>query len=141
MSDNNKSSIHWSFGVICVVTLIWNVMGSINFSVQMNPEMLTEYRDTERLIIVGRPIWATVGFAVAVFGGAIGSLLLLLKKSVAYYLFIISLLGVIVTVAHALNVGINFGPGEIIGIILMPMVVAVFLIWYSKLTESKGWIR
>lgn len=141
MSENNKSGIHWSFWVIGVVTLIWNVMGSINFFVQMNPEMLTSYRDTERLIIEGRPVWATVGFAVAVFGGAMGSLLLLLKKSVAYYLFIASLLGVIVTMAHALGVGIKFGLGEILGIILMPMMVAVFLIWYSKLAKSKGWLR
>ena len=140
MSENSKRVIHWSFWVIGVVTLIWNVMGSINFFVQMNPEMHTAYRETERLIIVGRPTWATVGFAIAVFGGAIGCLLLLLKKSVAYYLFIASLLGVIVTMAHALSVGINFGIGEILGIILMPILVAVFLIWYSKLAESKGWI-
>lgn len=140
MSENSNKVIHWSFWVIGIVTLIWNVMGSINFFVQMNPEMYTAYRETERLIIVGRPMWATVGFAIAVFGGAIGCLLLLLKKTIAYYFFIASLLGVFVTIAHALSVGINFGIGETLGIILMPMLVAVFLIWYSKLAESKGWI-
>lgn len=140
MSENNNKGIHWSFWLIGVVTLIWNVMGSINFLLQMNPEMHTAYRETERLIIEGRPVWATIGFALAVFGGAIGSLLLLLKKSVAYYLFIISLLGVVITMAHTLNLGIDFSAGELLGIILMPMMVAVFLIWYSKLTESKGWL-
>ena len=137
----NENKIHWSFWVICVVTLIWNVLGSINFVVQMNPEMHETYRETERLIIIGRPFWATVGFAIAVFGGAIGCFLLLLKKSFAFYLFIASLLGVFVTMAHALNLGINFGIGEILGFILMPMIVAIFLIWYSKLSERKGWVR
>lgn len=136
----NENKIHWSFWVICVVTLIWNVLGSINFVVQMNPEMHEAYRETERLIIIGRPLWATVGFAIAVFGGAIGCLLLLLKKSFAFYLFIASLLGVLVTMAHALNLGINFGIGEILGFILMPMIVAIFLIWYSKLAERKDWV-
>jgi hypothetical protein len=84
---------------------------------------------------------ATIGFAIAVFGGALGCLLLLLKKSAAFYLFIASLLGVLVTMIHTLSIGITFGVGEIIGIILMPLVVAVYLIWYSKHVENKGWIN
>ena len=115
-------------------------MGVINFFVQMNPDVLAAYRESERAIVEGRPLWATMGFAMAVFGGALGCLLLLLRKSAAYYLFVASLLGVIVTMTHALGVGIDFGLGEILGIILMPLVVAVFLIWYSKQAKSKGWI-
>jgi hypothetical protein len=63
-----------------------------------------------------------------------------MRKSVAYYVFIASLLGVIVTMAHTLGLGIEFDLGEILGIILMPPVVAAFLIWYSKHAESKGWV-
>jgi hypothetical protein len=140
MNDENVGGVHWSFWVIGAVALIWNVIGVINFFVQMNPEMLEAYRESERAIIEGRPAWATGAFALAVFGGALGSLLLLLRKSAAFYLFIASLLGVIVTMTHTLGVGIDFGPGEILGIILMPLVVAAFLIWYSKQAERKAWI-
>ena len=140
MGDKSFSGIHWSFWVIGVIALIWNVLGSINFFVQMNPEMLAQYRESERAIIEGRPVWATLGFAIAVFGGAFGSLLLLFRKSTAFYVFIASLLGVIMTMPHTLGIGINFSLGEILGIILMPLVVAAFLIWYSKQDESKGWI-
>ena len=82
--------------------------------------LLTTYRESEHAIIEGRPTWATGGFAIAVFGGALGCLLLLLRKSAAYYLFIASLLGVVVTMLHTLGIGIDFGLGEILGIILMP---------------------
>jgi hypothetical protein len=140
MKNKNVNAVHWSFWVIATFMLIWNVMGCINFFVQMNPDMVASYRETEQAIISGRPAWATVAFAVAVFGGALGCLLLLLRKAAAYYLFIASLFGVIVTMAHTLGVGIDFGLGEILGIILMPLVVAAFLIWYSKQAESKGWI-
>ena len=140
MNDKNVGGVHWSFWAIGAIALIWNVMGVINFFVQMNSDVLTAYRESERAIVEGRPAWATGGFAIAVFGGALGCLLLLLRKSAAYYLFIASLLGVIVTMTHALGAGIDFGLGEILGIILMPLVVAVFLIWYSKQAESKGWI-
>ena len=78
---------------------------------------------------------------IAVFGGALGCILLLLRKLAAFYLFVASLLGVIVTMIHTLGSGIDFSPGEIIGIILMPLVLAAFLIWYSKQAENKGWIR
>ena len=140
MNDKNVGGVHWSFWAIGAIALIWNVMGVINFFVQMNSDVLTAYRESERAIVEGRPAWATGGFAIAVFGGALGCLLLLIRKSAAYYLFIASLLGVIVTMTHALGAGIDFGLGEILGIILMPLVVAVFLIWYSKQAESKGWI-
>jgi len=140
MNDETVGGVHWSFWTIGAIALIWNVLGGINFFVQMNPDVLAAYRESERAIIEGRPIWATGAFAIAVFGGALGCLLLLLRKSVSYYFFIASLLGVIVTMIHTLGVGIDFGVGEILGIILMPLMVAAFLIWYSKQAESKGWI-
>ena len=140
MNDENVGGVHWSFWAIGAVALIWNIMGVINFFVQMNSDVLAAYRESERAIVEGRPAWATGAFAIAVFGGALGCLLLLLRKSAAYYLFITSLLGVMLTMIHTLGVGIDFGLGEILGIILMPLVVAAFLIWYSKWAESKGWI-
>ena len=140
MNDETVGGVHWSFWAIGAVALIWNVMGVINFFVQMNADALASFPESHRAIVEGRPAWATGGFAIAVFGGALGCLLLLLRKSVAYYLFIASLVGVIVTMTHTLGVGIDFGLGEILGIILMPLVVAAFLIWYSKQAESKGWM-
>lgn len=141
MNDKTTGRIHWSFWAIGVIALIWNLMGAINFFMQMNPELLDFYRESERALIEGRPVWATAGFALAVFGGVLGSALLLLKRSVAFYVFIASLLGVIIAMIHALSADIDFGLGESIGVILMPLVVAAFLIWYSKRVESKGWIR
>ena len=140
MNDKSVGDVHWSFWAIGAVALVWNVMGVINFFAQMNPDVLAAYRESERAIIEGRPAWATGGFVVAVFGGALGCLLLLLRKSAAYYLLIASLVGAIVTMIHALGVGIDFGVGDILGIILMPLVVAAYLIWYAKRARSKGWI-
>ncbi len=114
-------------------------MSVVNFFVQMNPDVVAAFRESERAIIEGRPAWATAGFAIAVFGGALGCVLLLLRKSAAVYLFVASLFGVVVTMVHALGSGIEFSLGEILGIILMPLAVAAFLVWYSKWAERKGW--
>ncbi len=143
MNDETVGGVHWSFWAIGAVTLIWNVMGVINFLVQANADALASFPESHRAIVEGRPAWATGAFAIAVFGGALGCLLLLLRKPAAYYLFIASLLGVIVQLIHTLGIArstINFSPLDILMIILMPLVVAAFLTWYSKWAESKGWI-
>jgi len=129
---------HWSFWVISAVALVWNSLGSMNYIMQMNPDALSGYPEAARTLVEGRPVWATGAFAIAVFGGALGCLLLLLRKSAAHYLFIASLIGVVVTNIHTLGVP---GSTEIWMGSLMSLVVAAFLIWYSKVTERKGWIN
>jgi hypothetical protein len=126
--------------LIAGLALIWNVLGSVNFFMQMNPDMLDAYRESERAIIQGRPVWATGGFAIAVIAGALGGLLLLLRKSAATYLFSVSLVGVIATMVHTLGVDFDFSAGEILVMVVMPFVVAGLLIWYSKYAEGRGWI-
>ncbi len=143
MNDENVGGVHWSFWAIGAVALIWNVMGCADFFAQMNADVLDTYSETARALVEGRPAWATGAFAISQFGGALGCLLLLLRKSAASYLFIVSLLGVIVTVIHTLSLAsstIDLTTAEITGYILMPLVVAAFLVWYSKQAESKGWI-
>jgi hypothetical protein len=140
MNDKTVGGVHWSFWIICVVALIFNVMGVVNYFMQMNVDSLASFPESYRPIIEGRPAWATGGFAIAVFGGALGCLLLLLRKSAAFYVLIASLFGVIVTMMHIFGVT-GFSSFEIWMGVLIQLVVAAFLIWYSKLAERKGWIR
>jgi len=144
MSNGAVRGVHWSFWLICVFALLWNIGGAINYLMQTNLEFVSTLPETHRAIIEGRPIWATGGFAIGVFGGAIGCLLLLLRKSIAFYVFIISLLGIIITMIHTINVAsskINFSMGEIFVMILLPIIVAVVLIWYTKKVTRKSWVN
>lgn len=140
MNEPTNARPHWSFWVISIIALIWNGLGVANYFAQMNPEVLEMYRESERMIVSGRPAWATAGFALAVFGGAIGSILLLLRSSASFYLFVISFVGVIVAMLHSLGLDIEFGGAEIAGIVVMPIAVAGFLIWYSMLAQRNRWI-
>ena len=144
MNDRRVGGVHWSFWVIGIVALLWNVGGAINYVMQTNLEFVATLPETHRAIIDSRPAWATGGFAIGVFGGALGCLLLLFRKSIAIYVFIVSLLGVLVTMIHTINVAssiIEFTLAEIIVMILLPIIVAALLIWYATLTRRKGWIR
>jgi hypothetical protein len=144
MNDEIVKGVHWSFWLISVLALLWNVGGSINYLMQTNPEFVATLPETHRAIIEGRPAWATGGFAIGVFGGALGCLLLLFRKPASLYVFIASLIGVMVTIIHTVDVAsskIDFSPGEIIVMILLPVIVAALLIWYTKRVMSKNWIN
>ncbi len=77
----------------------------------MNPDRVASFRESEQAIIQGRPLGPTVGFAVAVFGGALDCILLLLKKTTAVYVFLASISGVAIATVHSLTLNINFGMG------------------------------
>jgi hypothetical protein len=143
MNNETVARVHWSFWAIGAFALVWNVLGSMNFIMQMNADLVASLPETHRAIIDGRPVWATGGFAIAVFGGALGGLLLLLRKPLAVYLFIASLIGTIVTMVHTVNVArspIDFSFADSFVMIVLPVLVVAFLIWYSKRALGKGWI-
>ena len=141
MNDKTVGGVHWSFWAVGAVALIWNVLGCTNFFSQMNAEAVAGMPESYRAIVESRPAWATGASALSVFGGALGGLLLLLRKSAAYHVFIASLLGVVVTIIHALGV---VGSTSDFGTLmpqLMSLAVAALLVWYSKHAQSKGWTR
>jgi hypothetical protein len=143
MSEDTAARVHWSFWAISVFAFLWNVGGAMNYLGQMDPEMLASYPESHRAIIDGRPAWATGGFAIGVFGGALAALLLLLRRSIAFYVFIVSLVGVVLATVHTARIVQShdgFTTSEIIIMTIMPVVVAAFLVWYAKLAQRKGWL-
>jgi hypothetical protein len=139
MPEKILSGAHWSFWIIGAIGLVFNLMGCINFISQMNADMVSSMPEAYRAIVESRPAWGTGAFALAVFGGALGCLLLLLRKSTAFYVFIASLVGAIA--AQIPLVGMAGFPVEALIGGLSQAVIGAFLIWYSKRVERKGWIR
>jgi hypothetical protein len=139
MNDKTLSRVRWTFWLIGTTGFVFNLMGCINFISQMNADMVASMPEAYRAIVESRPAWGTVAFAIAVFGGALGCLLLLLRKSVAFYVFIASLVGAVV--AQIPLVGMEGFPVEALIGGLSQVVIGALLIWYSKRAERKGWIR
>ncbi len=141
MSDSsNKPEI--SFWIIGIIALIWNILGVVAYLMQayMTEEDLLALPVEEQALYSDIPAWVTAAFALAVFGGLLGCLLLLLRKKLATFVFIISLIGIIVQMIY--NVFMSkaaevFGPGNMI-MPLMVIVIGTFLIWYSKRLQDQG---
>jgi hypothetical protein len=144
MSEKVQDAIPRSFWIISGVALVWNLIGVAMFVAQvtMSEDALMKLPEAERMLYENVPVWATSAFAVAVFGGVLGSLLLLLRKSWAVPVFIASLVGILVQSYHSFFVARSidvYGPG---GLILpaMVLIIAVLLVWYSRSASAKAWI-
>ena len=143
MTNSSTKPPVW-FWVIGVIALLWNLMG-VNAYLQQayRTEAFTSMLTTEQLDLVNStPAWAIGAFAIAVFAGALGCIALLLRKSWAKSLFLLSLIGIIVQMIYNLFISKAmevYGPGAVVMPILV-MLVGIFLVWYSKRSIIKGWI-
>lgn len=129
----------WNYWPVVILGLLWNLMGCMNYITQSNAELVATLPESYQALIVGRPAWATAGFALGVFGGAVGCILLLLRRKVAIPVLVISLLGVAVTLAHSVMVA-----GLQMDVILstgMSLVVAAILLWVAQSAKGRGWLR
>lgn len=139
MSDKTVVGVHWSFWLIGTAGLIFNLLGCMNYMAQMNPETVASMPDAYQAMVEARPAWGTGAFALAVFGGALGCVLLLLRRPPVIYVFAVALAGAIM--AQLPFFGMTEFPAEAWVGWLSQLIVGAFLIWYSILIKNKGWIN
>lgn len=141
----DKIEIPFWFKFIAWLALIWNLMGVFAFYTQLSasPELLATLSQAEQEIIKNYPTWFNVAFGTAVIGGALASIALLFKKSVAFYLYCLSLIGVLGQFTYSFlltdNAG-NYGPGGYI-MPIMIIVVSLYLIMLSRNATKQGWLN
>ncbi len=138
--STNKPGI--DFWIIGIVALIWNLMGVFAYLQQayMTEEDLMAMPVAEQALYENIPAWVTGAYAIAVFGGALGCILLLLRKKLAGSLFLISLVGIVVQMSY--NIFMSkaadvYGPGGI-SMTAMIILIGIFLLWYAKKKTAVG---
>ncbi|MDH4048260.1 MAG: hypothetical protein OEW68_12655 [Gammaproteobacteria bacterium] len=144
MPDQTHSAVPRSFWIIAGLSLVWNLLGVGAYidHVMTSEEAIQALPDAERMLYENAPAWVTAAFAIAVNGGALGCLLLLLRKAWATPVLILSLVGVIVQMYHSFFIANSvevYGPGSAV-MPAMVIVIGVLLVWYSRFATSKGWI-
>lgn len=133
------------FWVIAVVLLLWNGMGVWAYIVDatITAETLQAMPDAERALRLARPACATAAFAVAVFGGVAGCLLLLLRSRLALPVLALSLIGVALQMTHAFLIADSYAVYGPAGLAMPAMVLAgaLFLVWFARRARRRGWLR
>ena len=138
-----KKVERWYY-IILTLAVLWNLLGVSAFAMQllMTPEAIADLPPAERELYTNIPVWATIAFGVAVLGGTLGSVGLLLRKRWGLIVLWISLLGVLTQMTHALLLSDALkvsGPGATILPTLIT-VVAVALIILGRNANTRHWL-
>ncbi|WP_298901799.1 hypothetical protein [uncultured Psychroserpens sp.] len=136
--SNNKPPV-W-FWIVSILALLWNLMGVVAYLSPhfMTDEMIAELEPQLQFeMAYEHPAWYTALFALAVFGGVLGCISLLIRKKWAYFLFIISF--ICATTQQIYYVMEVKGTDKVMPTLVI--IVCIFLIWFSKKAISKAWIK
>jgi len=97
----------------------------------------------QRAMWQAMPAWIWSAYALAVWVGLSGALLLLMRQSWARPAFIVSLAGIVVEFGWVfLRTPILSAAGPSAAILPAAIfIVGIFLIWFSGLAIGRGWLR
>lgn len=143
MTNSENKPPMW-FWIVSLLALLWNLAGAMAYLGQayMSVETLAQMSDAERLLYESQPAWVTAAFAIAVWGGSLGCIALLLKKKWAKPIFSISLLGIVAQLSHSFFMSNSFevyGSGAMV-MPIMILIVGIALVYFTNSALKKGWL-
>ena len=142
MTNSTKPTT--AFWIIAVLALAWNIMGVLAYIGQayMTDEGYALLSEGEQAYHDNVPAWVTAAFAIAVFSGALACIAMLMRKKWAKSLFVLSLIAVLVQFVYNFFIQ-EFDTVEGMDWVwsVVIIVIALFLVWYSKKAVAEGWLK
>jgi hypothetical protein len=145
MLDEINGKPPLSFWMVAGVALAWNLIGLFMYysGVSATPEQLkTVYSPEQFAAIEATPVWVTSAFAIATTVGVIASIVLLLRKALAFVLFVVSFVALMIQDLYLFLLSDSLA---VFGSSLLVVQGCVFVggviwIWYASLARNRGWI-
>jgi hypothetical protein len=130
------------FMAVAIVALLWNVLGCLAWVSDLQPKDLAALSPAQQALYNARPGWAVAATALAVFGGAIGCVGLLMRKRWASTLFLLSLVGILVQDfgLFVLVNGAALAGLTAVALQSLVLIIAIGLILLSRFAVARGWL-
>jgi hypothetical protein len=133
----------WHLWVVGIAALLWNAVGALDYVMTQtrNAQYMAGFTPEQLAFFYGIPAWTVAAWAIGVWGGVLGSLLLLLRKYLAEWVFLASLAGVVLTTFqnYVLSNGLEVmgGPGAAVFTAVI-FLVTVGLYLYARAMRTRG---
>jgi len=134
--ENVPAKVPTVFWVIAIMATLWNMMGIFAYLSDMfiSPEKLSVMKPAMQELYKNNPIYLKMLYGLGVFGGLLGSVGLLLRKSWAVPFFLISLVSVVLQFATSLLFTNTLNAMGNVSLVLPAFVIliAAFLFGYAR---------
>ena len=124
-STMSKSPL-W-FSSLSVLALLWNLAGlfAVVADLRLSAADIASLTAAEQAMYEARPLWSVVASLVAVVGGTLGCVGLLLRKRVSLILFYLSLVGVWVQDAYIFLIAGVANSGNLLPLVIQGLVLVI----------------
>jgi hypothetical protein len=139
-----QTPIHlWIVGILA---LLWNGIGCLDYTMTnlKNAAWLAQMTPDQMAYMDSLPGWLTGFWAIGVWGGLAGAILLLMRSRYAVWALALSCIGAVIGLGYQVTMAnmpasMKAGPMAIMPYVII--LITIFLLWYSWSMEKKGVLR
>lgn len=132
----------WHLWLVGILGLLWNLVGAYDYLMTEteNEAYMASFTPEQLDYFYSFPTWVVGTWAIAVWGGVLGALLLLLKKRLAAGVLLVSFLSMAITAVY--NFGLSDGAAVMgmgaVAFSALIFVIALGLWFYARTMAQKG---
>ena len=130
------------FPAAAIASLLFMILGCISYLMHVFADPNAMPLD-QRAAYQAEPLWVTNAYAIAVWAGLAGAVLLVLKRKLAEPALLVSLIAVLVWLAGLILVAPlreNLSANDLlVAIVVAALTWTVF--WFGRHSRQRGWLR
>ena len=137
--------------IVGILSLLWNAFGCYDYFMTKTKgatyiESMMPGADGSAIMayLESMPAWTTGAWALGVWGGLAGSLLLLARSRHAIAAFALSVVGVVITFGYMMfgtDMPASMKTGVSAAMPWVIFIIALFLLWYARGAQKQGLLR
>jgi hypothetical protein len=132
----------WHLWVVGILGALWDSVGAFDYIMTetRNESYMSQFTPEQLEFFYGFPAWVVAFWAIAVWGGLLGTVLLLLRKRWAVPVLLVSLLSMVVTSIHnfVLSNGLEVTGGVGLAFSGLIFLIAIGLWLYGRAMAQRG---
>lgn len=145
MNVSTSSAVPRWFWVVAIIAIVWNVVGVASYLMEVTTRetSLAALPAAERALYAMQPEWVTGAYAIAVFAGLAGCVLLAMRRALAAPLLALSLAAVLVQMFYvfALSDALTVQGASSAVLPAAIVVIGAVLLWLAMHARRRGWLR
>jgi hypothetical protein len=146
MSEQKTKKPPLWFWIVSVLALLWNLMGVLAYLGQayMTDEMKSEYSQEQLSLMESTPAWITAVFAIAVWGGLLGCIALILRKKWAKPVLLLSFIAIVIQMGYSFfmtNASEVYGAVQGIITPILVILIGAVLVQFANIGIKRTWLR